>query len=434
MTSTLAAAYERAILSHRLMPIESAWADEIIFPSYDGLSIRNLAHTVVRLLDGAPKAGTLGTAPLDPRLWEHHQGAIKRVVVFISDGLGWRLLQSIVEQDPATAQIVADLVGEGSLTPITSIAPSTTAAALPCIWSGASPAATGLVGTRLFLREFGVLASMLHFWPLSGRHRADVLEEWGLGFDSLLPVMTLGERLRAKRIPTYLLLQKDLFGSGLSRVMHRGIKHISRHIGFTDLWISLRQLLQETRGQRSFVSIYWGAVDGISHLHGTVTEQSIAEVRRQLADLRDTLAAPDVADGHTLFLLAADHGHTPVPDHVNLAEHPPLLDALRCAPAGEGRFTLLYLRHGFQQQVADYVSAHLADQVAVIDPADALAAGLFGPEPPHAETAARLGDLVLVARQGVTIGDRARGHLHSLSRHGGLSADEMLVPLLMRAL
>jgi hypothetical protein len=45
----LAAALEQAILEHRLMPISSAWADEIVFPYYDGLSIRNLAHTVVRL-------------------------------------------------------------------------------------------------------------------------------------------------------------------------------------------------------------------------------------------------------------------------------------------------------------------------------------------------------------------------------------------------
>jgi hypothetical protein len=68
----------------------------------------------------------------------------------------------------------------------------------------------------------------------------------------------------------------------------------------------------------------------------------------------------------------------------------------------------------------------------VISPSAALAAGLFGPETPYAETGPRLGDWLLLARQGVVIGDRPRRTNGSVSRHGGLSDREMLVPLLMR--
>lgn len=435
MADTLAAAFEQTILAHRPMAVDAAWADEMVFPYYDGLSIRNLAHTAVRLLDGKAPADFWGSAPLDPRLWEHLWGQAKRVVLFLSDGLGWQLLREIMAEDPATAQIVADLTGEGgSLTPVTSIAPSTTAAALPAIWAGTGAAATGMVGTTVFLREFGTLASLLHYWPETGRHRSEVLEEWGLDFETFMPRLTVGETLAARNIPTYLLLQKDLYGSGLSRLMHRGIRRAARHYGYTDLWIGLRDLLHETRGKRCFVNIYWGAVDAISHLYGTVTEQSIAEVRRQLADLRDTLAADGVSDGRTLFMLAADHGHTPVPDVVNLSDHPVILDALRCGPGGEGRFAYLYLRHGARPVVVDYVAAHLGDKLAAILPEDALAAGLFGPEPPHPETAARLSDLILVAREDVVIVTRPVGPLSSISRHGGLCAREMLVPLLIRVL
>jgi hypothetical protein len=428
----LAAALEQAILEHRLMPISSAWADEIVFPYYDGLSICNLAHTVVRLLVANAATARLGSAPLDTRLWEHLAGDIRRVVLFLTDGLGWRLLQNVIAQDDVTAQAVADLTGDGTLTPITSVAPSTTAAALPAIWTGAGPAATGMVGTVLFLRELGVLASMLHFWPVNGKHRREVLEEWGLDFETFLPVETLAEVLETRQIPTYLLLQKDLLGTGLSRLMHRGVHRALRHFGYTDLWIEMRDLLHKTRRNRCFVNIYWGALDGISHLSGTVTEQSVTEIRRQFTDLRDTLLAKGVGDKRTLFMLAADHGHTPVPDYVDLSAHPLLVEAQRCASGGEGRFAYLYLRHDCRQPVIDYVAAHLADRVAAVNTVDALAAGLFGPEPPYVESGARLGDLALIARQGSAVGDQPRRVNTPTSRHGGLSYREMLVPLLMR--
>lgn len=431
---SLADTFEQTILTHRPLDIDAAWADEIIFPCYDGLSIRNLAHTAVRLLEGKPPTSPLGSSPLDPRLWEHVWGQAKRIVLFISDGLGWRLLQEIMAEDEATAQVVADLVGDGTLTPITSVAPSTTAAALPCIWTGTGAASTGLLGTVLFLREFNTLADLLKYRPVGGRGRHESLEDCGLDFDNFMHGITLGQWLGSRMIPTYLLQQKDLLGSGMSRLMHRGVDHPYRYYGYTDMWIGLRDLLRDTRGKRCFINVYWGAVDAISHLYGTVTEQSITEIRRQLSDLRDTLAADGIADGRTLFMLAADHGHTPIPDTIQIPDHPLLAEALRCGMGGEGRFRYLYLRHGYRDPVIDYMRAALGDQVTYLLPEDALAAGLFGPEALHPEAAARIGDLIVVARQGVTIVERPRGSLYPMSQHGGLSDREMLVPLLLRLL
>lgn len=434
MTAALAAELEQTILDHRPLTFDIPWADEVVFPYYDGLSIRNLAHTVVRLLISKPPESGLGTSPLDLRLWEAYWGQVRRVVLFLTDGLGWRLFNEIMAEDDEAAQAADDLIGEGTLTPITSIAPSTTAAALPAIWTGSSPAATGLAGNKLFLREYGVLASMLHYSPLHGRHRADILEDWGLDFATFMPPQTISEKLEESQIPTFLLLQKDLMGSGLSRLMHRGVRHYRRHFGYNDLWIELRELLRQTRRNRCFVNIYWSAVDSISHLHGNANEQAITEIRRQLVDLRAALFADGVADGRTLFMLVADHGHVAVPNYVDLTEHPPIFDALRCDPGGDGRFGYLYLRHDYRALVRDYVADQLCDRLATFDPAQALHDGLFGPEPPYRETAPRIGDLALFARGGVNFGINSKKPSFSLSRHGGFTDREMLVPLLMRLL
>ncbi len=433
---SLAATLEQTIYAHRPMTIEASWADEIVFPHYDGLSIRNLAHTAVQLLADRHDytEAPIGPAPLDARLWARWRGEAQRVVLFISDGLGWRLLQELLTQDAELAQIVADLVGDGLLAPITSITPSTTAAALPCIWTGASPAASGMVGTQFFMREFGVLANLLHYWPVVGKHRSEALEDWGLNFENFLPRLTLGQVLANWGIPTYLLQQKGLLGTGLSRLMHRGIRHNTLYFGYTDLWGTLRELLHETRRKHCFVSVYWNAVDSLSHLHGRDAEHTTTEIRRQLADLRDVLHAEGVRDGRTLFMLVADHGHTPITEYVIAEEHPLLLDALRMAPAGDARLAHLYLRHGTRDSVIAYIRETLGEKLACVPTEKALAEGLFGTEPPYAETAARLGDLTVIAREGVALSLRPPNSHTSRSRHAGMSAREMLVPLLLRTL
>jgi hypothetical protein len=431
---TLAETLELTILDHRLMDLSTDWADEILFPYYEGLSIRNLAHTVMRLLDKKPPQGRIGTAPLDLRLWQPWYEQAKRVVLFVSDGVGWRLLQEAIERDPELAQIVADLTGDGHLVPITSVTPSTTAAALPSIWTGASPSATGMVGTTLFLREFGVLADMLYYRPVMGRHRNEVLEDWGLDFDTFVPVETLGEVLSTRRITSYLLLQNSLFGSGLSRLMHRGIQKAVRHASYTDLWIGLRDLLRSTRNEKCFISVYWSAMDAISHMHGTVSEQSITEIRRELGDLRDILLTDGAGDGRTVFMFTADHGHMPVPKYLDLSQQAALVETLRCGMGGEGRLGYLYLRHDFRSQAMEVLNATFPDQLVPFMPEEALRCGLFGPEAPQRETAARIGDLGILVRENIAVGDRPLPGYRSISRHGGMSDREMLVPLLIRSL
>ena len=55
------------------------------------------------LISKPPESG-LGTSPLDPRLWEPYWGQARRVVLFLTDGLGWRLFNEIMAEDDEAAQ------------------------------------------------------------------------------------------------------------------------------------------------------------------------------------------------------------------------------------------------------------------------------------------------------------------------------------------
>ncbi|NPA93714.1 MAG: alkaline phosphatase family protein, partial [Chloroflexi bacterium] len=109
-------------------------------PHYNGLSILNIPATVCRLL-GVPVLGE--HPPLDRRLTAP-LGEAERVVLVLVDGMRWDLLRQALEAGllPGWER----LAEEGILAPLTSIAPSTTAAALTTLWTGQSPAEHGVMG------------------------------------------------------------------------------------------------------------------------------------------------------------------------------------------------------------------------------------------------------------------------------------------------
>jgi len=84
------------------------------------------------------------------------------------------------------------------------------------------------------------------------------------------------------------------------------------------------------------------------------------------------------------------------------------------------------------------LAGHLADRFALLHTEEALEAGLFGPvEALTPASRVRLGDAWLIARDGnrLTMKKEEKEEGYQLrGRHGSLTPDEMLVPLLVARL
>lgn len=426
---------ESRIRQNRLLELPATWADEVIFPYYDGLSIRNIPHTAAQLLGVALP----GDAPLDAMVWGGNgyalEGNIQRVVVFLSDGLGYLRLKQAIEQDPELSETVARLTDGRGPVPLTSTAPSTTCTALPTLWTGRGPISHGLVATRLYLREVGALSHILHYRPAASKKK-DTLLEWGLQPEAFIPGPTFGEVLTDANIPSRVIVTDGIQGSNLSQIIYRGVGERIIHGGYSDTWLRIHQVLEATAGKRCYVHIYWEAVDTLSHLHGSHHEWLTREIKRQLSDIHVVLNSPSVQDGQTLVMIVADHGHHNVSENIMLHEDEraaPIWNASRGGLGGETRLGYLYLRDGYKQQVIDTIEQHFSECLTWIEPEVAIQSGLFGPETPYIEAIHRLGDLILVPRLTYRLGDHLRP-LVAQSLHGGLSEWEMLVPLMWKVI
>jgi hypothetical protein len=112
-----------------------------------------------------------------------------------------------------------------------------------------------------------------------------------------------------------------------------------------------------------------------------------------------------------------------------LRNHPELSRFLHILPTGESRLMYLFVRPGQVEQVQSYFERVWAGEFIFLDPSEAIRNGLFGPGIPHPRLADRLGDLIVAARKDAYLW-WAEKENPLIGRHGGLSADEMLVPLL----
>jgi hypothetical protein len=429
----LAAEIEGAIRAHRLPALDGQLPEgEFILPNYEGLSIVNLPATAAALL-GVPFSGA---PPLPRDVWGPFDGGVRCIIRVIIDALGYHCLRRVMAAEPDT--LFHRLLRQGGqLIPLTSVCPSTTTTALSSLWSGRTPAEHGMLGTRLFLRDRGLQAHMIYFNPI-GFERRNVLLEEGMELAKFLPVPGMAEALAEDGVETHVFINRQYLQGGLSDIFFRGVKQVHDFVpgSGADLWITLRRFLEERSGERLFVSVYWGVIDTLGHRRGPSSPAIDAEVRGwttlMAQEFLDRLS-PAAAAGTVLTLLA-DHGQvdTPPARAVRLDHHPELLERLLMKPLGEQRLPYLFARQGQAEAVRCYLREQLGHAFVVLDSAQALEAGLFGPGAPAPEASARLGDLILVSRQDHILYDEDEDP-HLLGLHGGLSPAEMLVPcLLMR--
>jgi predicted AlkP superfamily pyrophosphatase or phosphodiesterase len=415
---------EKTILSRPLpdwLPRDEGW----VLPHYDGLSIANLPATIAALL-GSSLSGAL--PPLPSELWADWAPGLQRVVLVILDALGYQMLQGMWTK--GEGQVFATLAEAGRIVPLTSVFPSTTAAALVSLRNGCPPAEHAWLAYEIYLRELGVAANSILLCPVWSR-QTDLLIDWGLEPELLLPGPTLAQHLATAGIETRALLANYFKDSGFTKMLYQGVTEIHGHVRASDFWVQLRHLLAETRNRRQLVTAYWSDLDTLGHYYGHNTEQWEAEFRSVSYLLgREFVASLPAEDRDgTLLLLTADHGQICVPpEHVLIAnQDPELSQHLQVPILGESRAAFVYPRPGRAQAIRNYLESAFPGWFVVLDSIQALAAEFMG-QPITGETYARAGELMVLPR-GTHALQRAQAPVMLLGRHGGLTSEEMLVPL-----
>ena len=375
-------------------------------PDYKGGGLVNLIASVVQGRGGASRHTPLALLPareLEPA---------RNVVLVIVDGLGDNYL---------TRQGTGGELERRRRGAITSVFPSTTASAITTSYTGCTPLEHGLTGWYTYFGEAGYVAAPL---PFRIRGNMQRLTETGFTPQRAFTARPIFGELKARSIVVsqIRIIESDYNLSHCAGAERRAYDSLESFVDEVEAAV-------KSGAERKFVYAYWPEYDAISHRHGSKSAEAAREferIDRAFGELVRRLSGTD-----SVIVATADHGFIDVLPDESLELPAALAAMLRLPLCGERRVAYCHVHEpeAFMRRARDW----LGERAEVVPSGMLVERGWFGHGRPHPRFAERMGDVALVMNARYTVKDWIAGeprHLH-IGNHGGLSADEMMIPLIV---
>ena len=383
----------------------------MVKPNYYGNSLVNLMVSVGQGLG----RGASDYAPLD-LLSDLDLSVYRNVVLLLVDGLGDVLLETVGRSSVMSAY------RKGRLTSVT---PSTTASAVTTVMTGLAPQQHGLTGWHMYFRELGAILAVLPGCP---RYGGVGLTEAGIDVATFFNHPSFFDGLSGKSV---VFSPKAIEGSAFNRV-HVGSAESNSYVNLEGFFGGIAESLSKDASRR-LVYGYWSDLDHIAHESGSLSmawADAFETFDRGFDRFLQSIAGTD-----TLVLVTADHGFVDLGAStvVDLAHFEAIRSCLSMPLCGEGRLAYAYVRPHQSDRFENLIQQELGDVVHLVPSCEWIEAGWFGLGMPHPELLRRIGDYCLVMRQPYIIRDYLpfeRRH-RMVGVHGGVSPEEMWVPLLV---
>ena len=368
---------------------------EPTLPAFDGECITDLVPTLL----GAT-ATTAATALLDApsSLLDAEVLDSRAVVMLVLDGLGWNQLQQRAHLVPTLMSMKQRYA--------TTVAPSTTATALTSLVTGTPPGRHGVVGYRINVN--GEVLNTLRWSTPNGDARKRIVP----GEFQPEPAFC-GER-------PIVVQNAEFLHSGFT------MAHLAdvRHRGWQTMPAIAVEVRQAIAAGEPFVYAYYDGIDKSAHLRGfgEFYDAELVACDKLVADLMMALPRG------TAIVVTADHGL--VDCRGAATAFAPEVSVNTRSLSGEARFRWLHAEPGRQADLFAAVVAAHSDRAWVLTAEETIDEGWFGPEVTDAARS-RLGDVAVVAKDCWYFTDPADNpRIELIGRHGSLTPDEMLIPVL----
>jgi Type I phosphodiesterase / nucleotide pyrophosphatase len=413
---------EEALLSRRFQ-------EELILPSYDTFCISNIPGTISSLFGIRTKR----VLPREPIASHVDTDGIRRAILLVVDGLGY----DIWSRHARYNGFFQEMTEKGLVFPITTVFPSTTAAALTTLATGLTPQEHGLPEWHVYIKNLDMIIATLPFSPMGERGQDRLI---GTASPTMLfSGIPLLHTLRTAGVETKALLSSHIAASAYTRIAMRG-SEIIPYASLSDMAVKLARTAEDSK-EPAFVYAYWDGIDIIGHLYGPDSQEFEAETSTFSGVLkREFLEGLDRDSTYrTLLIVTADHGQLCVsPGQTiylnklkNLKRNFMSGDKGRpILPTWSPRDVALYIDEGKLDHIYDYLSKTLGDAAFVIKTRDAIEGGFFGVGVPTRRFLERAGNLLVLPRENKTVWyEFIKGKkFELLGMHGGLTKTELLVP------
>lgn len=360
-----------------------------------------------------------------------------RVLLLFLDAFGWTQVERFMNKSPLLQRIAR----EGVVSKLTSQFPSTTTAHMTTLVYAQPVGQHGLYEWLMYEPALDTLIVPLLYCA------ADDEKPNSLPIDpsQLAPGEPFLQTLKTEGVSSIASLRLENFGTRAAQYSLAAATPLPFR-SFGDGLDGLTAALQSAGGPL-FAYGYHDAIDAASHRFGPDSPETAAEVEEALRLIDERVAQPlaQTGDGRTLLLIVADHGQITVdPDQtLYVNDHLPELEGMMrrgaggrlLAPAGSPRDLFLHIEPARLDEAVGLLREHpaLEDRAEVWTTRDLADAGLFGATSQRFWD--RAGNVVVLPVSGQNLWWRERYRVpEHRGDHGGLTSQEMEIPLLALAL
>lgn len=384
--------------------------NDIYLPNYKDGSIVNLMSSIKKAFGGKSIYQPL-------RDFDVSVISKKDIILIIVDGLGYEYLL----KHGKGSFLYKNLKGK-----MTSVLPATTASAMTSFATGVAPQQHALTGWFMYLKEVGTVVAILSFISRAGNLK---LWKGDIKYRDIYDQKSFFEDLEATSIS---IKHKDYSESEYSLLATKNTIRLpfSKFNGFFG---QIHKALN-IEGKRKFVFAYWPKLDSICHRKGTNSREAKKHFKR--IDNKILLLAKSLKNKNTAIIVTADHGLINTRENnkiIKLKNHPKFIETLAIPLSGEPRFVYCYVKPSKVKQFENYVRTEFRGVCDMHKSEDLIEKNYFGLYAPNEKLKDRIGDYVLIMKENYIMKDFILGEDQNIfiSNHGGVSKEEMFVPLIV---
>jgi predicted AlkP superfamily pyrophosphatase or phosphodiesterase len=342
----------------------------------------------------------------------------KNIILIVIDGLGYDYLMNH-KKDNILKQ---NLKGK-----MTSVFPSTTAAAIPVFLTGVPVQQHALTGWFMYLKEIGAVSTIL---PFITRVNPYPLSESGVNPKKIFTEKSFFDKIK---VTSYFIQDETIAYSDFS-LSHKGKSKLLpfKKSSLNSFFRQIKKAIKSSN-RRKYIYAYWSDFDSMCHAYGTKstkTNKHFSEINKKLESFIKSIEKTD-----TTVIVTADHGFIDSDKSklIDLKKHPKLADSIIIPLCAERRLAYCYVRPSKTKQFEDYVENNLKHACYLYKSNDLIKKNYFGLFKPNKKLFDRVGDYTLIMKENYVIMDSILGEKRSfhIGNHGGVSKQEMYVPLVI---
>jgi hypothetical protein len=380
-------------------------------PEYNGKSIVNLMSSIFSAVGSKSPYPPLSS--FDSRVLSESTN-----LLFIAfDGMGFEFLRRYGQHTVLWKHLREKL---------TSVFPSTTATAITTFVSGLSTQEHAITGWYMYLKELGVISTILPFAP---RYHGPSFGALHIDPGEIYDFPSIFDHGTRKSI---VVTSRSIINSEFTNYLcHDAERH-----GYSTLRGFVRQVLASMKSpcdEGKFVYAYWPGLDKCAHEKGVRSRETVSHL--QELDQAVTYLLRGLKGTDSTVMISSDHGLIDAaPEHViDMNDHPRMRRTLTMPLCGEPRVPYCYVRPTKIDEFLTYVHEKLPFGCDVFTCDELMERNFFGLYSAHPKLRDRLGDYVLIPEGSYVLRDAVLGENPPAfaAYHGGMTDEEMFVPLIV---